>query len=174
MARIDTLLYNLACTLELRVEKFYSKPKSRIEQLLDKPQIENVVDYSKEEKIKLTAQSMGIAIPKTTKIKQFPKREPYKSISRNKKVVAKARKLLWEIKSCAYCGRVSNDSYLDPDNEIWHMDHVVPLSKGGNDSLENIVKSCANCNMKKGIKIIAPLQGSITANQIKQQGDGND
>ena len=171
ITRIDTLLYDLACTLELRVEKFYSKPKPRVEQFLDRPEVKLVEDYSKEEKIRLTAQSMGIAIPVKKEIKQFRKREPYKFIRRNKNVVAKARKLLWEIKSCAYCGRVSNDSYLDPDNEIWHMDHVVPLSKGGNDSLENIVKSCANCNMKKGIKIIAPLQGSITANQIKQQGE---
>lgn len=42
--------------------------------------------------------------------------------------------------SCAYCG------ITDVDLE---MDHVVPLSRGGHNSADNIVPACANCNRSK-------------------------
>jgi len=31
-----------------------------------------------------------------------------------------------------------------------HLDHVVPLSKGGSDTLENVKPSHAKCNIAKG------------------------
>lgn len=43
--------------------------------------------------------------------------------------------------SCAYCGiKLGSD---------WHVDHVVPVSKGGPDSFENYVPSCPSCNVSK-------------------------
>jgi 5-methylcytosine-specific restriction endonuclease McrA len=42
--------------------------------------------------------------------------------------------------SCQYCGTRSNLT----------VDHVVPRSKGGASSWENIVASCAPCNRRKG------------------------
>lgn len=33
-----------------------------------------------------------------------------------------------------------------------HLDHKVPLSRGGNHSIENIAISCDKCNLKKGTK----------------------
>jgi 5-methylcytosine-specific restriction endonuclease McrA len=41
---------------------------------------------------------------------------------------------------CQYCGSRSNLT----------VDHVVPKSKGGGSSWENIVASCAPCNRRKG------------------------
>jgi len=41
---------------------------------------------------------------------------------------------------CQYCG---SDRHLT-------VDHVVPRSKGGSDSWDNLVTSCAPCNRKKG------------------------
>ncbi len=29
------------------------------------------------------------------------------------------------------------------------IDHVIPISKGGNDSKENVVGACATCNVQK-------------------------
>ena len=43
---------------------------------------------------------------------------------------------------CFYCGEVLP---LGPD-------HVVPLSKGGGNGIENIVPSCAICNKRKGTR----------------------
>jgi 5-methylcytosine-specific restriction endonuclease McrA len=42
--------------------------------------------------------------------------------------------------TCQYCGSRSNLT----------VDHVIPKSKGGSSSWENIVASCAPCNRRKG------------------------
>jgi 5-methylcytosine-specific restriction endonuclease McrA len=42
--------------------------------------------------------------------------------------------------TCQYCGARANLT----------VDHVVPRSKGGPSSWENIVASCAPCNRRKG------------------------
>ncbi|MEW6508356.1 MAG: HNH endonuclease [Bacteroidota bacterium] len=42
---------------------------------------------------------------------------------------------------CAYCGR--GDLPLT-------IDHVIPKSKGGDDSWENLVAACLPCNNRKG------------------------
>lgn len=39
---------------------------------------------------------------------------------------------------CTYCGRPHE-----------HTDHFVPLSKGGAHTVENLVPSCAECNLSK-------------------------
>jgi 5-methylcytosine-specific restriction endonuclease McrA len=33
------------------------------------------------------------------------------------------------------------------------VDHVVPVSRGGKDELENLVISCRSCNSRKGAKM---------------------
>lgn len=43
--------------------------------------------------------------------------------------------------TCQYCGYTGEDLTLD---------HVVPKSRGGDDSWENIVTACVRCNIKKG------------------------
>jgi 5-methylcytosine-specific restriction endonuclease McrA len=46
--------------------------------------------------------------------------------------------------TCQYCGSRSNLT----------VDHVVPRSKGGPSSWENIVASCAPCNRRKGSALL--------------------
>lgn len=43
--------------------------------------------------------------------------------------------------TCQYCGLQGEDLTLD---------HVLPRSRGGPDSWENIVTACVKCNVKKG------------------------
>jgi 5-methylcytosine-specific restriction endonuclease McrA len=45
--------------------------------------------------------------------------------------------------SCQYCGQSLPPSQLS-------LDHVVPRSKGGGTTWENVVASCVKCNTKKG------------------------
>jgi len=46
---------------------------------------------------------------------------------------------------CYWCGKKLSKPY--------HLDHVVPLSRGGSNSPENIVISCPPCNLSKGNKL---------------------
>ena len=41
---------------------------------------------------------------------------------------------------CQYCGSKTNLT----------IDHVIPRSRGGEDTWENLVTCCASCNSKKG------------------------
>lgn len=50
---------------------------------------------------------------------------------------------------CFHCGIV-----LDKETpRAIHLDHIIPLSKGGQHTLSNVKWSCADCNMKKGCKL---------------------
>lgn len=45
--------------------------------------------------------------------------------------------------SCQYCGR-------KPSKKELNLDHVLPRSRGGETSWENVVTSCIRCNSAKG------------------------
>ena len=51
---------------------------------------------------------------------------------------------------CAYCGTLLD---FTAKGKV-HLDHVIPLSKGGAHSITNVVWSCAHCNLLKSDKII--------------------
>ncbi len=46
---------------------------------------------------------------------------------------------------CLYCGKDFSESDLT-------RDHVVPISRGGQDDWMNVVSSCRRCNQRKGNK----------------------
>jgi hypothetical protein len=45
---------------------------------------------------------------------------------------------------CRYCG------YWEKDRKNFHLDHVHPVSRGGQNTLDNLVVACRKCNMEKG------------------------
>jgi len=47
---------------------------------------------------------------------------------------------------CQYCGKKFPSSELS-------LDHVIPRSRGGGDTWENLVCACTNCNAKKADKM---------------------
>jgi 5-methylcytosine-specific restriction endonuclease McrA len=51
--------------------------------------------------------------------------------------------------TCQYCGSRSNLT----------VDHVIPRSKGGTSTWDNIVASCAPCNRRKGDSL--PAQANM-------------
>lgn len=48
---------------------------------------------------------------------------------------------------CFYCGVGINNEY--------HVDHYIPLSRGGNNKKENLRISCPTCNYRKGSRLIS-------------------
>lgn len=54
---------------------------------------------------------------------------------------------------CRYCGRSAPEVVL-------HVDHIYPRSKGGEDSLENLVAACRECNLGKRDVLLPALQES--------------
>ncbi len=69
--------------------------------------------------------------------------------------------------SCAYCNR----------SEDLTFDHVIPRSRGGRTSWENIVAACSRCNLAKGGRTPAEAQMALrrrpvrpTAWQLQDQG----
>lgn len=49
---------------------------------------------------------------------------------------------------CFYCSR-KGDAEKGPDRRAWHVDHVYPLSRAGDDQPDNHVLACATCNLQK-------------------------
>lgn len=79
-------------------------------------------------------------------------RTPRKSSKRRNKAGAAIRKLRFDVFmrdgfKCRYCGR-------SPPAVELHVDHVVPISKGGTDNLSNMAASCAECNCGKRDKTL--------------------
>jgi len=67
------------------------------------------------------------------------------SFTRLKKIVERRSRKL-----CSYCGSIDKRG---------HVDHVTPLSRGGDDSLDNLVWSCRKCNLSKGSKTVGEWKG---------------
>ena len=49
---------------------------------------------------------------------------------------------------CAYCGSTGRLT----------LDHVVPRSRGGDSVWENVVTSCAPCNLRKGNRLLHEIE----------------
>lgn len=54
---------------------------------------------------------------------------------------------------CWHCGVKLND--------VYHIDHFVPLAKGGTNSANNIVVSCPKCNLSKNDKTVPQWKGRL-------------
>ncbi|NIM21237.1 MAG: hypothetical protein GTN64_02265 [Candidatus Latescibacteria bacterium] len=52
---------------------------------------------------------------------------------------------------CQICG-----NFLDKNGRNgWHLDHIVPLSAGGEHSMRNVQALCPVCNLSKGARVLA-------------------
>jgi len=89
--------------------------------------------------------SVTIEIGRTGQSEPQPQTRELQILSREswKRVKALVRKR--DHATCHYCGRYA------PGGEA---DHVIPLSRGGTDALDNLAWACATCNRSKGSKTL--------------------
>ncbi len=52
--------------------------------------------------------------------------------------------------SCQYCGRHRSEL---KGRQFLTRDHIVPVSRGGGNSWDNVVTSCSPCNNRKGNRL---------------------
>jgi 5-methylcytosine-specific restriction endonuclease McrA len=60
---------------------------------------------------------------------------------------------------CHICGKKCEASEI-------HLDHVVPLAKGGTHDAENLRVACAKCNLEKGARTV-----DVSVKRTRLRGD---
>lgn len=67
----------------------------------------------------------------------------YRHIPQQTRALSRKNILLRDRNTCQFCGRIFPAAELT-------LDHVVPRSRGGHSSWENLVACCYQCNNRKG------------------------
>ena len=83
----------------------------------------------------LRSPSQVFKVPSIIKLKKYVKRPHHQRVAFNRKNVFRR-----DDNTCQYCNLRSGDLTLD---------HVMPRSRGGDTSWENVVACCRKCNAKK-------------------------
>jgi 5-methylcytosine-specific restriction endonuclease McrA len=81
----------------------------------------------------------ALRVPRVVHLKRY-ERTPRVSIRLTRRNV-----MFRDAHECQYCGR-------RPPLRDLNIDHVLPRSRGGGDSWENLVTACRGCNLRKGWK----------------------
>jgi 5-methylcytosine-specific restriction endonuclease McrA len=77
----------------------------------------------------------------------------YRKVPRIKRSVSRRGIVLRDNSSCQYCGGKFESRELT-------LDHVIPRSRGGQSTWENLVAACLRCNNKKGNR--TPQEAGLT------------
>ena len=64
---------------------------------------------------------------------------------------------------CQLCGATAADGYK------LHVDHIIPVSKGGKTEMGNLRTLCERCNMGKRDKIEQPEADFLTPEQFAER-----
>jgi CRISPR/Cas system Type II protein with McrA/HNH and RuvC-like nuclease domain len=66
--------------------------------------------------------------------------------------------------TCQYCGS-------KPPSVILEVDHIFPKSKGGKDSIDNLLCSCFDCNRGKSDRTldVSPISNEVKNKLIKER-----
>jgi 5-methylcytosine-specific restriction endonuclease McrA len=97
---------------------------------------------------------ISVAVPRIVRLLTYD-RIPKKSVTLNRRNIF-AR----DSNKCQYCGKYFSTSDLS-------LDHVVPRSRGGVGTWENLVCCCLKCNVKKGNKLLSETHMRLINKPIK-------
>lgn len=79
----------------------------------------------------------------------------YRRIPHQTRALSRKNILLRDRNSCQYCGVVL------PSGELT-LDHVIPRSRGGSSTWENLVACCHSCNRRKGNHLLNETDMRLT------------
>jgi len=91
----------------------------------------------------------GKSTPKTignTRITTRIRNRATRNVGQKRKIADELKKVITKNPNCPYCGVKLN--YNLPGSV--HLDHIYPVSKGGDSVESNLVYVCSECNIKKG------------------------
>ncbi len=83
----------------------------------------------------------NILIPHVVQLLRFDR------VPRQEVKFSRANIYLRDQNRCQYCGKKFSSSELS-------LDHVIPISRGGKSTWENVVCACLPCNVSKGNKLL--------------------
>ncbi|MBX7245008.1 MAG: HNH endonuclease [Candidatus Sumerlaeaceae bacterium] len=86
---------------------------------------------------KIATPSFQIAVPEVIMLTRFSKFPPRQVKFSRRNIYTR------DNYTCQYCG------VIPPKDELT-IDHVIPRSRGGKSTWDNVVLACMRCNMKKG------------------------
>ncbi len=104
--------------------------------------LKGIARTEEEDGFYLHAMSLTMRLPSVIRLLEY-RRIPHQTRALSRKNI-----LLRDRNACQYCGSVLHSSELT-------LDHVVPRSRGGMSSWENLVACCHSCNRHKGNQLAA-------------------
>ncbi|MCX7719347.1 MAG: HNH endonuclease [Candidatus Sumerlaeaceae bacterium] len=88
----------------------------------------------------ITTPSFRIAVPEVIMLTSFSKYPPRQVKFSRRNIYMR------DNYTCQYCGCV-------PPRDELTVDHILPRSRGGRSTWDNVVLACMKCNMKKGDRL---------------------
>ena len=110
--------------------------------------LKGIARTEEEHGMTLHAQRSRIAMPSVIRLLEY-RRIPYQTRALSRKNI-----LLRDRNACQYCGEVL------PSGELT-LDHVIPRSRGGNSTWENLVACCHACNRRKGNRMLSEIDDMV-------------
>ena len=106
--------------------------------------LKGIARTEEEHGLMLHAQRSRISMPSVIRLLEY-RRIPHQTRALSRKNI-----LLRDRNTCQYCGEVFAPSELT-------LDHVIPRSRGGNSTWENLVACCHACNRRKGNRLLSEI-----------------
>lgn len=138
----DSILKQKKEYYELNKNEIKEKAKAHYHNNTEKAKNRNKI-YREKNRDELLAKKRQYNKTYIAKLSSINSKHKRKSIIKQGNVTTQQLKDLYQnTTNCYWC----NNKFID--NNI-HLDHYVPLSKGGQHTISNLVLSCPACNMQK-------------------------
>jgi 5-methylcytosine-specific restriction endonuclease McrA len=107
--------------------------------------LKGVARTEEEQGTELHSARVRISLPSVIRLLEY-RRIPHQTRALSRKNI-----LLRDRNTCQYCGVILPSAELT-------LDHVMPRSRGGTSTWENLVAACHSCNRRKGNHLLHELE----------------